>query len=179
MKTVLWQDPSDVGAERCRLADSSLAGTALVAVEGAPCETRYLVRFDSWRTRRVEMERSGPEDDARVVLDVDDGRWRVDGQHRADLAGCLDVDLEFSPATNTLPIRRLDLPVGTGADIEVAWVRFPSLRVERAAQRYTRLGPDRYEFRTGDFVAELFLDEHGLVRRYADLWRQVAASQTP
>lgn len=171
---VFWQDPSEVGLERCVMAEGSLGGTALLIVGGAPCEVRYTVSVDqAWRTRHVEVEQAAG---APMVLDVVDGRWQVDGEDRPDLDGCLDVDLEFTPATNTLPIRRLDLAVGEGGDLEVAWLRFPHLRVERARQRYTRLGPDRYEFRMGDFTAELTVDRFGLVRSYGGAWRQVAAS---
>jgi hypothetical protein len=182
MHSILWQNPSEVGAERCTLVHRGdghvISGTALVSVDGAPCELRYTVRADgSWRTRHVEVERFGPADDARLVVDVgDDGRWRVDGDDQADLDGCADIDLEFSPATNMLPIRRLDLPVGSGADLDAAWLRYPGLRVERARQHYHRLAEDRCEFRAGDFAAELTFDQEGLVRTYGDFWRQVAST---
>jgi len=181
MRTVLWQDPSDSGAERCSLdtghSGAVLSGTALVAVHGEPWELRYVVRVDErWRTRHVEVRRQRPADDARMVVEADGaGRWLVDGEHQADLDGCLDVDLEFSPATNTLPIRRLGLAVGEEADVLAAWVRFRDLRVERSEQRYARLAEDRYRFAITGFAAELAVDQEGLVARYGDFWRQVAS----
>jgi hypothetical protein len=38
------------------------------------------------------------------------GRWLIDGVRAPDLDGCLDVDLESSAMTSTLPVRRLELP---------------------------------------------------------------------
>ena len=87
---------------------------------------------------------------------------------------CADVDLSFTPATNTLPIRRLGLGVGEKADIAVAWLRWPELKVERVGQRYARLAADRYRYTQGDFEAELTVDEHGLVLEYDGLWKAIA-----
>jgi uncharacterized protein len=93
------------------------------------------------------------------------------------VAGCLDVDLAFSPATNILPLRRLDLAVGESREMTAAWVRFPDLSIEPLAQRYTRLDERRvrYENRDGSFTAELEVDELGLVVSYPPLWERVAA----
>lgn len=92
------------------------------------------------------------------------------------VAGCLDVDLAFTPATNILPLRRLGLAVGDSREMTAAWVRFPDLSVEPLAQRYTRLDERRvrYESRGGAFTAELEVDELGLVVRYPPLWERVA-----
>ena len=94
------------------------------------------------------------------------------------LDGCHDVDLGWTPATNTVPIRRLGLEVGETASITAAWVRFPELDVVASEQRYTRLGNDRWQYRSGDYDYELVTDETtGLVLSYGDdLWRAVATS---
>jgi uncharacterized protein len=92
------------------------------------------------------------------------------------VAGCLDVDLAFTPATNILPLRRLALAVGESREMTAAWVRFPDLSVEPLPQRYTRLDERRvrYESRGGAFTAELEVDELDLVVRYPPLWERVA-----
>jgi len=92
---------------------------------------------------------------------------------RCDPAGCIDVDLGCTPATNTLPIRRLEIPVGGEAGILAAWVRFPDLKVRPLPQRYRRLGPDRYEYSSNTFRAELGVDGNGLVLDYAGAWERV------
>lgn len=93
------------------------------------------------------------------------------------VAGCLDVDLAFTPATNLLPLRRLGLAVGESREMTAAWVCFPDLSVEPLAQRYTRLDEHRvrYESLGGTFTAELEVDELGLVVSYPPLWERVAA----
>ena len=56
----------------------------------------------------------------------------VDGAVTRGLKGCTDVDLECSPATNTLPIRRLRLAVEAREQVQAAWIRFPGLTVEKS-----------------------------------------------
>ncbi len=95
------------------------------------------------------------------------------------LRGCLDVDLSWSPSTNTLPIRRLGLEVGqASAALTAAWVRFPDLALIPLEQEYRRLSDRRYRYtsRGGAFTAEIDVDEHGLVVNYGDFWKRVAGS---
>jgi uncharacterized protein len=94
------------------------------------------------------------------------------------VAGCLDVDLAFTPATNLLPMRRLGLAAGESGDLTAAWVRFPDLDVQPLPQRYTRLAERRwrYQSRGGAFTAELEVDDLGLVVRYPPLWERAATA---
>ena len=86
--------------------------------------------------------------------------------------GCVDLDLNFSPSTNLLPIRRLSLEVGQEAEVRAAWLRFPSFKLEPHSQVYRRLDEFtyRYSSRGGEFVADLTVNECGLVTTYPGLW---------
>ncbi len=67
------------------------------------------------------------------------------------------------------------MAVGAQSDIDVAWVRFPDLRVERGRQTYSRMADDIWRYASGGFAAELTVDSDGLVVRYGDdLWRRAA-----
>jgi hypothetical protein len=84
------------------------------------------------------------------------------------LEGALDCDLAFSPLTNFMPARRLGPePV----DHVMAWVSVPDLGVRRSEQRYEPIDDHHVRFVSldGDFVAELELDDDGLVVRYPQL----------
>jgi hypothetical protein len=89
-----------------------------------------------------------------------------------EVDGCVDIDLNFSPSTNLLPIRRLRLDVGDEVSARAAWLRFPDFRLEPLDQSYRRDagGVYRYESRAGKFVAELSVNEAGFVTGYPDLW---------
>ena len=153
-----------------------LSGIVLTPAHGTPLDVRYLVEAGpDGRTRRVELELDGGAT-RRVLLADGAGRWRWQGgPELTEVAGSLDVDLTVTPATNTLPIRRLaGLEPGQAADLQMAWVQFPGLEVLASAQRYQRLAADRWHFSTGDFHAELLVDPDGLVLDYGGLFRSLA-----
>ena len=180
MATVLWQGVETGALDRCRLAAGPeglrLSGTVLTAEFGTPLDVRYLVEAGpDGLTRRVELALDGGAVH-RVLVADGVGRWRWEGgPELAEVAGALDVDLTVTPATNTLPIRRLaQLETGQAADLQMAWVQFPGLEVLASAQRYQRLAADRWHFSTGDFHAELLVDPDGLVLDYGGLFRSLA-----
>jgi uncharacterized protein len=78
------------------------------------------------------------------------GRWQVNGVLNADVAGCIDVDLSFTPATNLFALRRLDLKVGEHADAPVGYLELPRLRFTRLPQRYERIGRMKLCVRSAD-----------------------------
>jgi hypothetical protein len=100
-----------------------------------------------------------------------DPRWRTTALE-VRLAGGAGA---ATPFTNTLPIRRLALAVGSASDVLVVLVEVPGLRVSPKVQRYTRLGRNRYRFETADgrFRRDLRVDRRGLVVTYPGLFRRV------
>jgi hypothetical protein len=177
---ILWSSDELSSAERfvgrATAGGWQLEGLVVLPVDGAPAAIRYEVELDTgWRTQRAEVA----VDDGTlrtITFSADgDGHWDVRGAPVEPLDGCIDVDLGFTPATNTLQIRRLGLEVGESRSLPVAWLRFPELTVEPLTQTYTRLGADRWRYASGEFVAELVVDADGYVLRYGDdLWRAVA-----
>jgi hypothetical protein len=133
----------------------------------------YSIELDAaWRTRRARITTRTASGLSEAELACDEaGRWRVNGQPTAHLDGCLDIDLESSALTNTLPVHRLELAAGDRAETPAAYVRALDLSVERLEQTYTRL-PDeagrRYEYAAPafDFTCTLSYDESGLVLDY-------------
>jgi len=173
---ILWQ-ASDGGSEVCVLERAGrghrLRGTVLTHEAKRPIELRYVVTVDAaWVTTDVEVLVSFAGGDLREPVEIGSlwsGKERPPGYE-----DCVDVDLSFTPATNTLPIRRLGLSVGEEKEIAVAWLVWPELRFERAVQRYARLGEDRYRYTQYDFEAELKVDKQGLVLEYEGLWTALA-----
>jgi hypothetical protein len=178
---ILWQGLIIPSMERFIVGASDggfeLSGLILQAHEESPYVVRYAIEVDAaWRTRKVEvqLEDGGQR---RLSLRADaEGNWSHDG-HRLDrVAGCIDVDLEWSPSTNTLTIRRLGLATGETKSVAAAWVRFPSLEVQRIEQSYERLAERGYRYRSGRFTADLAVDDDGLVLQYGVNWKAVATS---
>ncbi|HEX6204074.1 MAG TPA: putative glycolipid-binding domain-containing protein, partial [Thermoanaerobaculia bacterium] len=91
-----------------------LDGAAVFSHEGRACCLRYSVHADDrWRTTSARVTGwLGARHVALHLLADPERRWSLNGTPVPEVTGCLDVDLAFTPATNLLPIRRLDLPIG-------------------------------------------------------------------
>ena len=184
-RRVAWRRSDEVLAdEHCTLAvrDSglSLIGTVLGAEAGAPVRVEYRVLADgAGLTTAVHVrDLRGFDQRTLTVERSTKGAWTVNGVLVKTLKGCTDIDLGCSPSTNTLPIRRLRLAVGASSTIQAAWVRFPGLEVVKAAQTYTRLDEFTYRYASGDFTAELTVDDDGLVAAYAE-WQRTGLAFGP
>lgn len=178
---ILWRWMDRSGHEAARLEPVRdgwhLSGTSVLAHEGEPCRLDYHIVCDaSWRTVRARVEGwIGARTVACEIAVEADGRWRLNGREVPAVEGCVDVDLNFSPSTNLLPIRRLNLAVGEEGAVSAAWLRFPSLEMERLDQTYRRTGERayRYESAGGTFVRDIEVNDAGLVTRYPGIWEAV------
>lgn len=112
-----------------------------------------------------------------VTADAD-RRWRLNGVECPAVLGCTDLDLNFSPSTNLLPIRRLGLAVGEETGVRAAWLRFPGFELEALEHRYCRLAEDtyRYESLGSGFTADLRVNSAGLVTLYPGYFEAEPAS---
>lgn len=178
MQSMLWRRLDHPGHESAWILPGDdgwrLTGTAVFEHEGQPCCLEYTVECGTdWVTRsaRVRGSAAGAAVDLKIEADAE-RHWRVGGEERPGVEGCLDIDLNFSPSTNLLPIRRLALDVGEQAVVRAAWLRFPSFALEPLQQRYHRLDSRlyRYESGGGRFTADLQVDESGFVTCYPGVW---------
>jgi hypothetical protein len=171
--TILWRRLDAPGHESCRCfaTDSGwrLEGAAVFAHEGQPCRLDYAVACDpAWLTVAGSVRGWVGERTIAIEVTVDaDRRWWLNGAECPGVRGC-DLDLNFSPSTNLLPIRRLGLVVGREARVRAAWLRFPGCTLEPLEQRYRRLAEDmyRYESLHSGFTADLRVNAAGLVTLY-------------
>lgn len=180
---VIWAAWNGDGLEHLRLRPASeggvIADSALIAVvENTPYRVRYRARIDEeWRTRSIWVDVEDPDGSRRTVALLGDGEgnWTdTAGEPRLDLEGCIDIDIQVTPFTNTLPIRRLAIAPGQEEPISVVYFSIPSLDVAPLVQRYIGTATGyRYESITREFVKDLEVDRDGLIVTYPDLFRRV------
>jgi hypothetical protein len=143
---------------------------------GLPCRLDYRVLCDAaFHTESATVEGWAGSELVAVELTADaDRRWRLDGREQPQVEGCIDVDLGFTPATNLLALRRLDLPVGAAEEVRSAWLDFPGFTMEPLPQTYRRTGDTTYAYESngGAFTAELRVNDAGFVVHYPGLWQQ-------
>jgi uncharacterized protein len=183
-QAILWHRLDHPGHESAYLSFQEgtwrLTGTAVFADHQQPCRLDYGVTCDAqWHTLsgRVTGWIGGTTVD--IALSVDAARrWWMNDTACPEVAGCIDLDLNFSPSTNLLPMRRLDLAIGQAAEVQAAWLRFPSFTLEPLVQVYHRLDDAtyRYESDGGQFVTELQVNPGGFVIHYPNFWHLAADS---
>ncbi len=172
-RRVSWRRTDEVRTdEQCTIsvrdAGVSLVGTVLGADGGLPVRIEYRVFADgTGATTAVHVRDYRGFAQRQLALARDGkGNWTVNGVADRGLKGCVDVDLGCSPSTNTLPVRRLRLGVGGSHTIQAAWVRFPDLTVEKAAQTYSRLDEFTYRYASGTHEGDLVVDDDGVVAQF-------------
>ena len=98
--------------------------------------------------------------------------WLVNGVLDVSLGGLLDVDLGFTPASNTSALRRLNLRTAQSALCEAVWLDTEDWQVKRLSQQYTRIGPHAYDYFSPlhGYRATLTVTDDALVSEYPGLW---------
>ena len=169
----------------------SATGTQLDA-EPAPFRVDYRLEAPDFVTRELKLTATSEGWRRHLLLRHDgSGAWTAEVDDEGDVPGgpwdgslpdlsaALDIDIQNSPLTNTMPILRHGFQHDGSGDFLMAFVTTPTLRVEASPQRYehVRATEDgsvvRYISRDGDFTAELELDSDGLLRFYPRLARRV------
>ena len=175
--SILWKRLDRPGHEVARVGPAErgwmLAGTAVFLHDGAPCHLDYDIRCnDRWETMSGKVVgRLGEEAISIDVVVLPGGVWRSNEVEVPTVRGAVDLDLNFSPSTNLLPIRRLNLAVGEEAAVRAAWLRFPSFVFEPLEQTYKRIDATTYRYASagGRFTADLTVNDAGLVTFYPGL----------
>lgn len=179
MLPLIWQNEDSL--EYCELttqgAGHRFSGKIVLVLECQPAFVDYTLTCDNgWDFSRAVISQRYNGQAQQLTVTREMGKWRVDAQAADFPTSIHDIDLEISPASNTLPIRRLNLAVGEAADVHAAWVRFPSLKLEVLRQRYTRLDSNTYHYEAPDldFTARLHVDDDGVMLRYDTLWQRIS-----
>lgn len=176
-QSIIWRRLDIPGHEAVRVQRSGdgwyLDGGAVFLYEGKPCRLEYLIECDlEWRTVSALIDGWLDGSSINYPIKASKGNiWRRRGMEISEVEGCIDIDLNFSPVTNLLPIKRLNLDVGQSETVRAAWLRFPSFALEPLEQVYTRTSEFIYNYRSGTgFETEITVDGFGLPVEYAGLW---------
>jgi uncharacterized protein len=183
--SILWRRVDLPGHDAASLRQTEggaeLQGMAVFLDEVGPTALHYIVRCDAkWRTTEATVK--GWRNDRPVELRIVRSRvgdWTLNGVPAPAVAGYVDLDLSFTPATNLLPLRRLDLAVGQSAEVRSAWLEWPAAVLTSLVQRYARRSAAEYDYEAdlpgnAKFVTVLRVEPGGWVVEYAELWQAEA-----
>jgi uncharacterized protein len=200
MRFVAWRGIEEWLAEAASidLREDGLSASG-IQLGANPVPYRVDYRLDAGEgfvTRELEVTAVGEGWRRHLMLRHDgSGRWSADVESDAnppggawdgelpDLSEALDIDIGFSPLTNSMPILRHGLDREGSRDFVMAWVSIPDLRVLASRQRYEHIRADdagstvRFLELDGDFTAELELDGDGLLVFYPALARRITSEE--
>lgn len=179
-KSIIWRrlEGNGAGHEFARVFSENskwfLEGAAVFVDEKMLCKLDYKIVCDEkWKTLNATV--SGFAGDEKIDIEIAaqaNGSWTMNGEKISAVRNCTDVDLNFSPSTNLLPVRRLNLQIGDKREVRAAWLKFPSFKLEVLEQSYERIGANKYAYESGGaFRAEIETDEFGVAVNYQKLWR--------
>ncbi|MBO0722339.1 MAG: putative glycolipid-binding domain-containing protein [Blastocatellia bacterium] len=179
-ETILWRRLDQPGHESARLFLQGphwhLVGTSVFVHKSAPCRLDYLIVCNSnWQTFFSRISGWVGDETVEIEVSVDSvHRWQLNGVESPAVIGCIDLDLNFSPSTNLLPLRRLDLKIGQEAVVRAAWLRFPGFTLEPLEQLYRRTNQNSYRYESGGgrFFADLEVNDAGFVTHYPSFFQE-------
>jgi hypothetical protein len=153
-------------------AEGFIAGEA----KGSPLHVHYQLVLDhAWNLESIKItEKTDCQKTISMHRD-ESGQWYKNKVHVPEYDHCTDVDIIYTPFTNSLPINRLNLAEGETGEVEVIYFNLPDWKVEHVSQRYTRLGIRHYKYEnlTSGFSTILEVDEYGLVIDYPGIWERI------
>lgn len=173
--TVRWAVVDGDGVEELTVTWENEAWTASGRVEREGGNgVHYVVRLSPlWHVRQFLLFRDLDEPDLWLGTDGH-GRWgEINGAHRVDLDGGIDVALDVTPFTFSIPVRRMALAVGEASATVLLDVDVDTLGVVPAAAELRRVAEHRYELERADGTTRLDVDDHGLVIDVPGRFRRV------
>ena len=168
-----WVGVDDGQAEQLSLNWDNEAWTANVHVERQRID--YVIRVSPlWQVRQFLLFRDMEQPDLWLGTDGH-GRWgELNGAHRPELDGALDVTIGASPFVHSIPIRRLPLAVGDDAELIVLAIDAETLAVQRRSRKYVRLGDRRWRVDDRTSTIEFDVDDYGIPTDIGEELRRVA-----
>lgn len=179
---ILWRRLDLPGHDACTLSrlDTGwrLAGAAVWLAANGPARMNYSVVLDAdWATRHVRLggHVAGHVVEAMICRDAH-GLWGMNGKALSGSDRISDVDLGFTPATNTMPLRRAMAADGAEAALTAVWLDESDWQLKPLAQTYRQQGAGLWDYASPahDFQARLTVNEAGLVTDYPGKWTQEA-----
>ena len=154
-----------------------IEGATTATEDGTAWMVTYMIRLDaSWATRSAQITRRSRDTCGTTVIAADGkGSWQINGVPAPQFQGCLDLDLEASAMTNSIPVHRLHLTDGVAASAPAVFVRTVGPGIDRLEQTYCRVSEGEYAYAAPAFHFEgrLVYDRHGLILDYPGIATRV------
>lgn len=129
-----------------------------------------------WNTQSVHIDFQSDTSFTISLQKDKNNHWHNEnGDLLSSFNECTDIDISLTPFTNTLPINRLNLPIGSFKEIIVIYIDLPTSECKPTRQRYTHLGKKLYKYEDllSGFTSNIEIDEKGYVINYPGIWHRI------
>mgnify|MGYP003576312057 CR=1 FL=1 len=182
-RTVIWKRLDVPGMDACQFHSASegweIHGTAIFIADGSPARLTYDIACDNdWSTRAASVSGWIGAKNISLALERSGAAgWQLNGTPMNGVSALLDIDLGFTPATNTNAIRRLDLQPGREVETIALWLDTSDWTFKPLRQLYRRKSAKvlGYASPLHGFTADISIDSFGVVVDYPGLWIVAAA----
>jgi uncharacterized protein len=175
--SMLWRRLDAPGHDACRLERRGrkwlLSGVAAFRHSRGPASVEYsLLVDDAWRTLQGRVKGAVGVRRIDIRASRQDDGWLVDGARVDDLTPLSDLDFGFTPATNFVQLKRVELPLGVSTPLPVAWLDLDSGGLSALEQTYQRLSEAEllYTAPAFGYRAILKIAPNGFIQTYPGLW---------
>lgn len=184
MLTWRAQDVSRMESVRLQVSGNRIKANGRIvaaATEANPAFGAYydLLTDEAGATKRLGMTVTLAERERVFSFARDEeNMWLVtdhQGEHRAAYNGALDIDVEFSPFFNALPIRRLGLQEqAASVTLPVVYVNVPEMSIIADTVSYSSTG-SRGEIKVRTPIADtrVSVDDEGFIVDYPGLAERI------
>lgn len=181
MPVMLWKGLDHYSTEYCELREHEMGASVSSVVVGKSEDEVYRAAYTihtdkDWQTKSFELHIEINSARSLIAYQSDsNGNWYEQGKRLPEFEGCIDIDIPLTPFTNTLPIRRLEIPVGERRIIKVLYLDVLAREIKAVWQCYMRLTENKYQYQNipNDFEAVITVDEDGLVIDYPTLFERI------
>jgi hypothetical protein len=175
--SMLWRRIDTPGHEICILEQEStgwrLHGTTVFRHKAGPAKIEYSVRCNvHWETLSGKVRGILGNRCIDYAITRQGKEWQLNGRTVPGLEHLVDLDLNFTPATNFQQLRRVRLRQNETVELPVVWLDADVGTLTELSQIYERRSEMAfwYEAPSVGYKGLLELAANGFIRRYPDLW---------
>ena len=176
---VKWRALDREGEDTCRLAQVDggwvLLGHARFRDADGLAALDYVVRCaPDWQTLGADIAGKHGDRSISIKIERNDETWTRNGTVQDAVAGAIDIDLGFTPATNLMPLRRLFARGVPKLETRSAWLRYPECDLKPLDQIYDAGNSEElvsYNARQTGFSTQLCVHHSGFVTLYPGYWQ--------
>ena len=175
--SMLWRRLDSPGHDACSLerhsAGWNLQGVATFRHRSGPARIIYSVQCDrEWQTVSGQVRGVLGKHSIDFVVTRHRTAWMLNGSVVPNLGHLIDLDFNFTPATNLQQLRRVSMGINESVLLPVAWFNVDVGTLTELPQVYERRGDNVFSYSAPSVGYEgmLELSPNGFIRHYPNLW---------